>query len=85
MTQQARKNRLGISGATRAQRLLQHSIEALGDVIPPPPWGPRIEFVFREIGGLIGSKSPLVVLGLRIALSTLATAWRFMSRGDRYR
>ena len=37
---------------TGAQRLIQHGIETVGDNIPAP-WGPRIEFVFREIGGLI--------------------------------
>jgi hypothetical protein len=37
---------------TGGQRSLQRGIEAVGDAIPPP-WGPRIEFVFREIGGLI--------------------------------
>jgi len=33
---------------TGAQRLIQRSIEFIGDNISP-----RIEFVFREIGGLI--------------------------------
>jgi hypothetical protein len=56
---------------TGTKRLLQHGIEALGDVIPPS-WGQRIEFVFREIGGLIWLQITLVVLGLRTALST----WR---------
>jgi hypothetical protein len=32
---------------TGAQRLLQRGIEAVGDAIPAP-WGPRVEFVFRE-------------------------------------
>jgi hypothetical protein len=32
---------------TGAQRLMQRGIEALGDAVPPP-WGPRMEFVFRE-------------------------------------
>jgi hypothetical protein len=41
---------------TGAQRLIQRSIEFIGDNIPPP-WGPRIEFVFREIGGLIWLQS----------------------------
>jgi hypothetical protein len=31
---------------TGAQRLIQRGIEFVGDNIPPP-WGPRIEFVFR--------------------------------------
>jgi hypothetical protein len=37
---------------TGTQRLIQRMIEFVGDNIPPP-WGPRIEFVFREVGGLI--------------------------------
>ena len=35
---------------TDAQRLIQRGMEEIGDTIPAP-WGPRIEFVFREIGG----------------------------------
>jgi hypothetical protein len=37
---------------TGLQRVVQRSMEAVGDSIPSP-WGPRIEFVFREIGGFI--------------------------------
>src|ERR1700749_5316757 len=48
---------------TGAQRLVQHGIEDVGDSIPPP-WGPRIEFVFREIGGLIWLQIPLLLLVL---------------------
>ena len=46
---------------TGAQRVLQRGIEAVGDAIPPP-WGPRIEFVFREIGGLIWLHVVLLIL-----------------------
>jgi hypothetical protein len=60
---------------TGAQRLIQRGIEIVGDAIPSP-WGPRIEFVFREIGGLIWLQVTLVVLALRIALSTMAGIWR---------
>lgn len=67
---------------TTAQRLLQHGIEALGDAIPPP-WGPRIEFVFREIGGLIWLQITLLVVVLRVSLSSLAAAWRFTRRRSR--
>jgi len=67
---------------TGAQRLLQRGIESAGDTIPPP-WGPRIEFVFREIGGLIWLQITLVVLVLRIALSTIAASWRLITRPDR--
>ncbi|WP_028168752.1 hypothetical protein [Bradyrhizobium elkanii] len=61
---------------TGAQRSLQRGIEAIGDAIPPP-WGPRIEFVFREIGGLIWLQITLFVLVLRVVLSTIAAMWRF--------
>jgi hypothetical protein len=37
---------------TGIQRAIQSGTEIVGDNIPPP-WGPRIEFVFREIGGFI--------------------------------
>ncbi|QIG96306.1 hypothetical protein [Bradyrhizobium sp. 6(2017)] len=67
---------------TGAQRILQRGIEAIGDAIPPP-WGPRIEFVFREIGGLIWLQITLVVLVLRIGLSTIAGLWRMTARRDR--
>jgi hypothetical protein len=69
---------------TGAQRLIQHGIENLGDTIPSP-WGPRIEFVFREIGGLIWLQITLLVVLLRIALSTLAMVWRFLLRRERSR
>lgn len=61
---------------TDAQRLLQRGIENVGDAIPPP-WGPRVEFVFREIGGLIWLQITLIVIGLRIALSAIAAMLRF--------
>jgi len=54
---------------TGAQRLLQHGVERIGDEIPSP-WGPRIEFVFREIGGLIWLQ--ITFVGLRVLLSLVA-------------
>jgi len=45
-------------------------MEAVGDNIPPP-WGPRIEFVFREIGGFIWLQITLIVVFLRVVLSGL--------------
>jgi hypothetical protein len=66
---------------TGAQRLLQRGIEAVGDAIPAP-WGPRIEFVFREIGGLIWLQITLFVLTLRVGLSAVAVVWRFIVRRD---
>ena len=64
---------------TGAQRLIQRGIEFVGDNIPAP-WGPRIEFVFREIGGLIWLQITLLVLALRIVLSTLAIIFRSVRR-----
>lgn len=64
---------------TGAQRFIQRSIEFIGDNIPPP-WGPRIEFAFREIGGLIWLQITLLVLALRIVLSTLAFVLRASRR-----
>ena len=66
---------------TWMQRGLQRAIEALGDSIPRP-WGPRIEFVVREIGGIIWLQITLLVVALRIGFSTVAAAWRFIRRRD---
>ena len=65
---------------TGAQRIIQPAIETIGDNVPPP-WGPRIEFVFREIGGLIWLQITLLVLLLRVALSTIALVRRALIRG----
>jgi hypothetical protein len=67
---------------TGAQRLMQRGIEAVGDTVPSP-WGPRMEFVFREIGGLIWLQITLVVLVLRMALSMIAATWRRVLRRER--
>jgi len=66
---------------TGAQRAMQRGIETVGDNIPPP-WGPRIEFVFREIGGFVWLQITLIVVALRIVLSGIATAWRSVRRRD---
>ena len=42
-----------------------------------------MEFVFREFGGVIWLQITLVVLALRMALSSVAATWRFVSRRDR--
>jgi len=42
-----------------------------------------MEFVFREIGGVIWLQITLVVLALRLALSTIAAVWRLALRRDR--
>jgi len=64
---------------TGAQRLIQRGIEFVGDNIPSP-WGPRIEFVFREVGGLIWLQITLLVLALRVALSAVAMVFRGFRR-----
>jgi len=66
---------------TGLQRTIQRAMEIVGDNIPPP-WGPRIEFVFREIGGFIWLQITLIVVLLRVVLSGVASAWRLL-RGRR--
>jgi hypothetical protein len=62
---------------TGLQRAIQRAMEVVGDNIPPP-WGPRIEFVFREIGGFIWLQITLIVVLLRVVLSGIASAWRLL-------
>ena len=66
---------------TGLQRAIQKSMEAVGDNIPSP-WGPRIEFVFREIGGFIWLQITLIVIFLRVILSCIASVWRLLRRRD---
>ena len=61
------------------QRAMQRSMETVGDCIPPP-WGPRIEFVFREIGGFIWLQITVIVILLRVILSGIASTWRLLRR-----
>jgi hypothetical protein len=67
---------------TGLQRAIQRSMETVGDSIPSP-WGPRIEFVFREIGGFIWLQITLIVVLLRIVLSGFAGLWRLLRQRDR--
>jgi hypothetical protein len=60
---------------TGLQRAIQRGMETIGDSIPPP-WGPRIEFVFREIGGFVWLQITLIVVALRVILSSIAGTWR---------
>ena len=62
---------------TGLQRAIQRGMEAVGDNIPPP-WGARIEFVFREIGGFIWLQITLIVVLLRVVLSSVAGVWRLL-------
>jgi hypothetical protein len=66
---------------TGLQRAIQRSMEIVGDDIPAP-WGPRIEFVFREIGGFIWLQITLIVVLLRVFLSGIAAVWRLLRRRD---
>ena len=64
---------------TGLQRAIQRGMEAIGDSIPSP-WGPRFEFVFREIGGFVWLQITLIVVLLRVVLSGIASAWRVLRR-----
>jgi hypothetical protein len=64
---------------TSAQRLMQRGIEAVGGAVPSP-WGARMEFAFREIGGAIWLQITMVILTLRMMLSTIAATWRLVYR-----
>jgi hypothetical protein len=68
---------------TGLQRSIQHGMETVGDHIPAP-WGPRIEFVFREIGGFIWLQITLIVVFLRMLLSGMAGLWRLLRRRDAF-
>jgi hypothetical protein len=50
---------------TGAQRLMLRGIEAVGDAAPSP-WGPRVEFVVRQISGVIWLQITMVVGALRL-------------------
>jgi hypothetical protein len=66
---------------TGTQRAIQRGMEIVGDNISPP-WGPRIEFVFREIGGFVWLQITLIVVALRVLLSGIASLWRMLRRRD---
>jgi hypothetical protein len=63
---------------TNAQLLMQRGTEAVGDAVPSP-WG-RGWIAFRELGGLIWLQITIVILTLRIMLSTVAATWRLIFR-----
>jgi hypothetical protein len=64
-----------------ALRTLQRSIEALGDALPYP-WGPRIEVLFKELGGFIWLQITLIIIVVRVVFSTIAAGWRYTRRRD---
>ena len=63
---------------TSAQRLMQRGIEAVGDAVPSP-WSTGW-IAFREIGGLIWLQITVLILAVRIMLSTIAATWRLIFR-----
>jgi hypothetical protein len=64
---------------TWLQRAIQRLMETVGDSIPSP-WGPRIEFVFKEIGGFIWLQITVIIILLRVFLSGIAGAWRLFRK-----
>ena len=63
---------------TSAQQLMQRGIEAAGDAMPLP-WG-HGWIAFRELGGLIWLQITVLILAVRMVLSTIAAAWRLIFR-----
>ena len=62
---------------TSAQQLMQRSLEAVSDAVPLP-WSGWI--AFRESGGLIWLQITLLILAVRVMLSTIAATWRLIFR-----
>jgi len=63
---------------TSAQRLMQQGIEAIGDQVPSPwryGW-----IVFREMGGVIWLQITVIILTVRILVSTIAATSRFFGK-----
>ena len=63
---------------TSAQRLVQQGIEAIGDSVAQPWKGGWA--AFQELGGVIWLQISVVILAVRVTLSTIAAAWRFIFR-----
>jgi len=57
------------------------AIEGVGDAIPAP-WGDRFEVILRGVGGFIWLQITVLIIAIRIALSSLAGLWRFIRRRD---
>jgi hypothetical protein len=64
-----------------ALRSTTHAIEFVGDAIPAP-WGDRIEILLREVGGFIWLQITALVILIRVALWSIAAAWRFIRLRD---
>jgi hypothetical protein len=54
-------------------------IEAISDALPYP-WGDRAEIVLRELGGSFWLQVTVVIVLLRLALSSCAMVWRARRR-----
>jgi hypothetical protein len=54
-------------------------IEMIGDSLPYP-WGDRVEIVLRELGGSFWLQVTVVIVLLRVVLSSLAMGWRARRR-----
>jgi len=63
---------------TSAQRLMQQGIEAIGDSLPPPWRGGWA--AFQELGGVVWLQVTMVILAVRMTLSTIAASWRLIFR-----
>ena len=58
--------------------MTQQGIEAIGDSVP---WPWRYGWTgFREMGGVTWLQITIIILTLRILLSTIAAAWRVIFR-----
>jgi hypothetical protein len=58
-----------------------HAIEVIGDNIPSP-WGDRIEILLREVGGFLWIQITLLIILIRVALTSVAGIWRLVRRHD---
>lgn len=63
---------------TSAQQLMQQGLEAVGDAVPSP-WS-NAWIAFRESGGLIWLQITVLILAVRVILSTIAATWRLIFR-----
>src|SRR4051812_14074438 len=63
---------------TSAQQLMQRGIEAAGNALPLP-WGDGW-IAFRENGGSVWLQITVLILAVRIIVSTIAATWRLIFR-----
>ena len=60
-------------------RTVTRGFETIGDTLPEP-WGARVEVALREIGGFVWIQITVLILLLRLVLSTIAMVWRSWRR-----